>query len=190
MMKNLAKDLLAFDFLSNQSKVELWLTYKDIKPVSAVALTHGNNNSDEAENKLRDWIVAAGLIIEKDNNSQNYFVSKKQDLIDEIKPIVFGNTKEDILKKSRLYGYPESTVLAAYRNFTDDKEGLPIGVALTKEDSEKIPWWIYVRYIVRVDHKKEDSMVAKIWREVIKADLPELDKEFEKEILGAKISQM
>ncbi len=178
-MDDLKKRLQKFGFLSVQSKIELWLCYRDLKPVSAFPIMLDFKDSTEEQKKLLNWIDEAGLFCKKDVESRLYIVSKDVEQINSLLPIVFGNKKEDIIAKCRLYGYPEETALATYRNFSTEKDGLPKGVGIKKDNSFGISWWPYVRYIVREGFEYEDSLVAKKWAETIKRDLPELDKEFE-----------
>jgi hypothetical protein len=43
-----------------------------------------------------------------------------------------------------------------------------------------MPWWEYVRYVVRKGHEIDDSLVAKKWYEIIKTDLPKTHLQFVK----------
>ncbi len=170
-MEDLKKDLMRFSFLSAQSRIELWLTYKDLKPVSAFP---AREDGDFVE-----WLQRTNIFYEKVPDSDLFAVSKEKERIQELLPIAFGNKKEEIEKKCVLYGYPAETALATYRNFAEQKDGLPVGVAVKKDNVFGITWWPYVRYVVREGHEHEDSLVAKRWSEEIKRDLPELDREFE-----------
>lgn len=180
-MEELKKDLLSFDFLSNQSKVELWLTYKSIKPTSAFPL---KDESEVNRKKLFAWFKNGDLFVNKDKDSDLYIVSKSLELIDELLPIVFSNSKEDIQKKCTLYGYPKETALAAFRNFTQNKDGLPVGVGLKKDNPFNITWWPYVRYVVREGFEYEDSLAAKAWQEEIIKEFPGLDRLFIDDLLS------
>lgn len=178
-MDLLKEELQGFDFLSAQSKIELWLCYRDLKPVSAFPMLTEYESSIVDQEKLYQWIKEAGLQGKKDTDSRLYIVSKEEKMLDELLPIVFSNTKEDIVTKCELYGYPKETALAIYRNFSTEKSFLPKGVGVKKDNNFGIYWWPYVRYVVREGHEYEDSLVAKRWSEVIKEDFPEVDKEFE-----------
>ena len=183
-MTELKEDLLSFDFLSNQSKVELWLTYKNIKPASAFPIKNGDKKTYKEEELLLGWIQKIGLFVKKDLASGLYLVSRKQELIAELLPIIFSNIKEDIEKKCTLYGYPKETALAAFRNFTQNKDGLPVGVGLKKDNPFNITWWPYVRYVVREGFEYEDSLAAKAWQEEIIKELPELDRLFCEDLIA------
>ncbi len=178
-MDDLKKRLQKFEFLSTQSKIELWLCYRDLKPVSAFPLISDFKDSAEEPEILMNWIRDAGMLFNKDNESKLYIVSKDLEKINSLVPIVFSNTKQDIITKCRLYGYPKETALATYRNFSGEKDGLPKGVGIKKDNGFGISWWPYVRYVIREGFEHKDSLIAKKWSEEIKKNLPELDKEFE-----------
>ena len=173
-MSDLAKQLAGFDFLTEQSKIELWLCAKDLKPVSAFPAEDNDN--------FLQWLDKIGLFFEKAKETNLYIASKNKLWIQELLPILFSNTKEDIEKKCELYGYPKETALAVYRNFAKDKDGLPVGVGVRKGNSLGITWWPYVRYVVRQGYEYEDSLIAKKWSMVIKRDLPEIGKRFENQL--------
>lgn len=173
-MIDLAQKLTSFDFLSNQSKTEIWLCYMGAKPVSAFPNPHKED--------LYNWLQKAGLKRREYVDNDLLVISKDEDKINKLLPILFSNTMSDIVAKCNLYGYPPKTALAVYRNFTSEKENLPIGTGVKKDNVFGITWWPYVRYIVRQDHELEDSQTAKKWSEIIKKDLPEIDKRFEKEL--------
>lgn len=102
-MDELRERLQKFEFLSAQSKIELWLCYRDLKPVSAFPMMVDFADFAVDQEKLSDWIREAGLFYKKHAESGLYIVSKRENLIDKLLPIVFSNEKQDIVTKCKLF---------------------------------------------------------------------------------------
>jgi len=178
MNRNYGNELENIDFLDPNPKIDLWLAFKGIKPVSSV---YEMSNSEEFKKKLSDWCGEAGLYIEKHPNSPNFLVGKEEKNVKELSRILFSEKEEDIVRKCELYGYPVETALATVRNFNPEKTTYPEGASIRSDNFEgKMPWWEYVRYVVRKGHEFDDSLVAKKWYETIKVDLPKTHLQFVK----------
>lgn len=183
-MNKLANDLLDFDFLSAQSKVELWLTYRGEKQASLFPFLSEFRENTDKEKEFGKWVKEAGLQT-KDINTL-WVVAKEQKTVEELEKIVFSNEEKNVVRKAELYGYPAKTAGAYFRSLAKVKEWYPQGTAINKMNAGGISWWPYVRYVVRLGKEMEDSQVAKRWQEIIRKDIPELDEAFVKEIGGAE----
>ncbi|EKD57690.1 MAG: hypothetical protein ACD_57C00185G0002 [uncultured bacterium] len=178
MNRNLAIELENMNFLDPNPKIDLWLAYKEVKPVSSV---YEMSNSEEFKKALIDWCEEAKMYIEKHPGSPNFLVGKEEKNVKELSSILFSEKEEDIIRKCELYGYPPETALATVRNFHPEKINYPEGFSIKSDIFEgKMPWWEYVRYVVRKGHELEDSLVAKKWYETIKTDLPKTHLQFVK----------
>jgi len=176
MEQEYAKELDSLDILEPNPKIDLWLAYKGIKPVSIV---YELTSSKTIKNKLLDWCKKVGLYIEKNADTANYVVGKNELLVKEVNESLLKTTEEAIIRKCELLGYPVETALSACRNFLPDNDKYPKGISISNNFFEsKIPWWEYVRYIVREGHEVEDSLVAKKWHDTIEKDLPKTHKLF------------
>ncbi len=155
--------------------VQLWLTFKALKPVSTVQFI----NSDDKNIEFVSWIKSAGLVFVRDKRSEEFgFVSKNIDLARRASEIMWSETKDDLLEKGELFGYPKlaSTAFAQGHGFS--------GIV-----PNNFPhyWAPYVRYAVREAFQLEDSLKAKVWADEIRKDAPILAEKFEKEMENIEI---
>ena len=171
-------ELASFSCISAQSKVQLFLAAIGIKPVSWINIT----NKNETE-KLINWLTKVGLYyLTSTDDSSLIFVSKNKTLLSEANNIAFSNTKESIIKKCLLFGYPEQTALAHYSFYYINPNGTKNITGRNihpRNDFSEFPfdYLPYLCYTVRLNHEIEDMETAKKWYDIVKKDAPELDKQ-------------
>lgn len=156
----------------------MWLTYKDLKPVSTTQLRDPKGNHE----KIFMWLKDAGLYYLLDEKEKDFiYLSKDAALATRASKIMWSRKPADEIEKGSLFGYPE----LATKSFVE-QGGIN---APTPDDPEKFLyyWWPYARYIKRVGHFKEDTIIAKKWADTIRKDTPKLAEWFENEIKKAKV---
>lgn len=183
MENDLKERLLNLDLIS-PGKMELWLTYKKAKQVSSIA-TKGSHPNLEG---IYQWITDAGMKYKANTTYASketpaIIVSYNPEFIKEIDERMKEHTKENTLRNGELYGYPrEATeqILNFWQN-TDPVMKSGRKLALEGFGDE----FLYAGYMLRVGHEKEDVKPALKWAKIIREDIPELAKEFEKEVREA-----
>jgi hypothetical protein len=181
--KETLADKIALTNMHPKSKVDLWLAYKKIKPVSWIDTNFSLVGNNKETTDFFVLLKMANLYyrIQPDDSSQ-VFVSSNPKLLDEIIPIYNSDSREAILTKCKLFGYPIETgeAQSAYYNTVLGEERKVIGTGFhARFDRKKFPhrWLAYLNYTVRKGHEYEDSLVAKKWYDTIRKDLPEVHKQ-------------
>jgi hypothetical protein len=177
--KKLASELLRLDKVRVPDKIFLWLTYRKLKPLSAV------DYDSQVAPDLIAWINTAGLAYKQGKiHPHLLYVSNKKEYLEEIDKLMASNERENILKKAKLFGYPlaAAEAQAAYYNPPIEGASKVEGVGVRFEDKHLVsgPWRAYLQYTVRRGHEEEDSLVAKKWWEIIRKELPSLHREYMK----------
>ena len=158
------------------SRVELWLTYRGLKNASSIQLRQKFSKNSSATKRVMKWITEAGLFFEIDaKNKELLHVAKSQELVQKMKVLHWSENKKDIVFRGIQYGFPKEAV----HSFSKDHTTVN---TFTCQDVTKFPWKPYVRYMVRIGHEREDSLVAKKWAEVIRYDVPVLADWFEQKL--------
>lgn len=153
------------------NRYELFLVQNDKKPSCVVSLGADKPNYHK---KLVRFTENNGLFAEGDENDKTlYFVSKNKEHVKELKEIWNDNgDKEKLIRKGELLGYPMKAV-EAFAKYANNKERAKY---LALCDSP------YGGYILRVNHRTEDSMISKEWREFVKNTNPQLLQWVDKKI--------
>lgn len=179
MNKNTSNDLketLLTLPITLEGKVQLWLTYKGLKPVSTVAFLPTITSKEKAI--FNTWTKEANLFQSVDHKSDAFiFVSKDKALSQKAADIMWSETHEALVQKSKLFGYPEETVLA-YKSKNR--------VVVHPNNFHKY-WAPYVRYIVRPEYIERDSLPARVWADVIRNEIPALALQFEEYMKNSEI---
>ena len=89
-------------------KVELWLTYKGLKPVSAITLeTNFSDLGEMQKKKLKEWLKKANLYHFMDQEEDRVLhVSKRSENAELSSRILWSKNYEDIIEQGMLFGYP------------------------------------------------------------------------------------
>lgn len=169
------------------NKVELWLTYKGLKPVSLFSPRKKDGLTAAQFNKIKKWITNAGLFIEPDPHSgdeEHFIISQNTKLLDKVKKMDFSShaLPENYHKLGVLLGYP-SEATKAYAYGSSSKL---IGADDTGSPVRNKPESSYAQFLLRKGYEKEDIKTAKIWMNTVRHDIPKIAKEFEKEIKSSK----
>lgn len=155
-----------------EGKVQLWLTYKGLKPVSTAQFLSSRTPQEEVD--FSKWLQDAKLVQAPDHKSEEFvFVSKDMDLAKRAAEIMWSENKDDLLEKGDLFGYPQEAV----RAYAFQKD-----VTVITPSNFQEYWSSYVRYLVRTTHINEDRLTAKNWADVIRKDIPKLAIQFEEEM--------
>ena len=168
MVSNRGVNYLPVNILN---RYELFLVQNDKKPSCVVSLGADKPNYHK---KLVRFTENNGLFIEVDENDKTlYFVSKNWEHVKELKEIWNDNgDKEKLIRKGELLGYPMKAV-EAFAKYANNKERAKY---LALCDSP------YGGYILRVNHRTEDSRISKKWREFVKKTNPRLLQWVDKKI--------
>jgi hypothetical protein len=137
-----------------------------------------SNTTQKNKTIFTQWLSEAKLVQFNDYKSNEFvFVSKDIALAKRAAEIMWSETNEDLVQKSRLFGYPEETVKAYASN---------TGLVVHPSNFNKY-WAPYVRYIVRPEYIEEDSQPAKEWANIIRSEVPALALQFEEEMKKSEI---
>ncbi|GEM_PF-1945515 len=153
-----------------ESKIQIWATYRDLKPVSSLIISDDANESERL--LVFEWIKDANLLFETDDDNGNLiYVSKDRVKLKKIKEIMWSTKAEDHITKGLLFGYPKEAVIEFANNHA----------AMEKSDGEtlKLDHFAYIRYKTRISNPIEDSNVALSWAELSRREIPNIAKEFE-----------
>lgn len=178
--------------LNLQSKIELWLTYKEVKPASFISIHLENGGNSDITNdvaNLKAWTDKAGLFcIQDEEQKESFYVSKDVDKARELSKIMWNEDEDSVYRKGILFGYPQNAV----KHFSENIEQIDNGskifmqVGLIPGDSFgtflTYDWYPYIRYIVRERNIDEDVQVAMEWARICRKDIPVIAKEFEEEM--------
>jgi len=166
--------------LNIQSRVELWLTYKNLKPTSLLIIRENKTKTTPIIN----WLKHANLtfiINPKDNNQ--IFISKKTKTCQTLFNIWETTTPKNEYQKGILLGYPEKAAktFSLYSKHPNRKNYLT-NINDPDFPKKEIIFYPYISYTLRKNHEIEDSQTAKIWADCIRKDLPKLAKWYESAI--------
>lgn len=160
-----------------EGMVQLWLTYKGLKPVSTVQFKTGENSKDH--NCFTEWLEDAGLTYSPDLKSSEFvFVSKEIELAKRAAKLMWSENEEDLLEKGRIFGYP----MAAVKGYASKEK-----MSVITPKTFPMYWAAYVRYLVREENTDEDCETGKVWADVVRSDIPELASLFEEEMARAEV---
>jgi hypothetical protein len=185
--QSLAKSIDDLD-LRPIEKVYLWLAYKQEKPVSWIGANFPLDINNDKTREIFTWLKEANLFYKIQPDDPTFlFVSSDPKLLEEILPVYNLDSREAILIKARLFGYPIETAEAqsSFYNLQSDGTKKILGTGFhARFDKRKFPhrWLPYLFYTVRKGHEYEDSLVAKKWYETIKKDLPQVHSQILKTI--------
>lgn len=182
LTKEAIKEIENLDFMDNQGKVDIILTYKKFKPSSKIELFFKPGyesyserdfkaNTDKIEKIFKDLSLAYILEIseeEKDSRVAVFYIGKDSECRDRIKD-AFGeknNNKKD-LKVGNELGYPP-TAIEGYRNRKIKKfNSLPEEV----RNSEYVK---FLNFLLSEDHWEDELEVVKERANALKEISPEL----------------
>lgn len=169
--------------LNIQSRVELWLTYKNLKTASLIILRDHKTKTKTIFNWLKD--ANLNFIVNPKNLNQ-IFVSKNQETCQSLQKIWGINTPKTEYQKGILLGYPEKTVKAfsLYSQHPNRKDYLT-NIKDPSFPKNHIYYYPYITYTLRKNHEIEDSRIAKIWSDCIRKDLPKLASWYESVITNS-----
>ncbi len=164
-------------------RIQLWLTYKEIKPASTIMLP--NPKKDLKKKKVLRvlrWLKRAGIKYSIDSrNMRLLHVSKSRRNVDLLKRIQWREKEEDVAKRGLAYGYPKAAVegfaiawnsRAILEKMANEKE--------VEKMLEGKYWKNYLVYACRKGKVQEDSSTAKMWADEIRKYVPNLAQWYEK----------
>lgn len=182
--KNLSSSI-SYLPLNIQSRVELWLTYRKLKPCSLL-LTR-----KPKDRKVINWLNEAGLSFYKDRkDTSQIFVSTNKNLAKKLADIWQDESSEAEYQKGILLGYPTQAV-KAFSVYARDPNRKKYLTSILETDFPKaqINYFPYLSYIVRRDKISEDSKKAQQWSECIRKEIPKLACWYEKAIINSLSSR-
>lgn len=171
MTASLSSKILYLPF-NIQSRVELWLVFKDLKPASLI-IVRGHKIKNQ---NIFNWLKNANLnFIVNPKKHNQIFVSKNQETCQILQKIWEVNTPEAEYQKGVLLGYPEKTAKAfsLYSQHPNRKNYLT-NINDPNFPKNQIFHYPYITYTLRKNHEIEDSQTAKRWSDCIHKDLPKL----------------
>lgn len=153
-----------------ESKIQIWATYRDLKPVSSLIIS---DDATESERLLVfEWIKDANLLFETDDGNRNLInVSKDKSKLKKIMEIMWSTKAEDHIAKGLLFGYPKEAVVEFANNHAAMERG--------GGENLKFDHFAYIRYKTRTSNPIEDSSAALSWAELSRREIPNIAKEFE-----------
>lgn len=156
--------------LNIQSRVELWLTFRKLKPSSIIVLRNSKLSSIK---RVTGWLKRTNLIY-KLLDEDKIIVSYEKTSVDKLKKIWHKNTPKSDYEKGILLGYPIETVKA----FEKNRSSL---TCITAKDFPRnsLDYYQYITFLVRKGHEESDSKISKFWSECIRTDQPLLAKWYE-----------
>src|SRR5688572_6121461 len=167
MTEDLKKELGKLN-LNIQSKIELWLVYRDSKPAAFISIKLDDDQSYHSISKdiklLKQWLNKAGLFVLQDESQpESFYVSKDETVVKKLSKIMWKDDKKSVYKKGILFGYPEKAVKRYSNNIELLNQSLAnfeqVGLICGDDFSSYniYPWSPYIRYIARKKELDEDS---------------------------------
>ncbi len=175
--KNLSSRLLYLP-LSLEGRVQLWLAFKNLKPVSTVMFKHDLKQPFKNKRMLK-WLHDANMVLIPDSKSKSFgYVSHDVSLAQRASKIMWSEKRDDNIEKGKLFGYPPVATIA----FADEK---PVRALIPSNFPHY--WASYTRYVVREEYAMEDSLKGKEWGDVIRKEVPKLASWVEKFMQSAEL---
>ena len=177
--------------VSKEGRVELWLTLRDQKPVSAIRLRKCFDGQTKGIKRLLKWLSDTRLeyVVDPKNNTVLH-ISKNKNLAKRTAIILWSEKKKHIIEKGTLFGYPKN-VTKIYASFIDEKKwpGKSGALRVITKKSKNFPhyWAPYIRYVLRSAHAFQDSLIAKKWADIIRKEVPKLGYWYENELKNSPI---
>ena len=170
--------------LNVQERIQLWLTHRGLKKATLITLEKNKQNQ-----RIFKWLHDTSL--EWVQKRERIFVSKNKLIANQLSNIWNKNNQESEYQKGILLGYPTKPS-QAFAKYADNKYRGKYLVNIIDPNFPKsvIPYYPYIFFIVRKGKEKVDSVIAKRWAKVIRADIPKLAKWYEKEIKSAISKQL
>ena len=199
---NLANRLLYLP-LDIHEKVLLWLTYKELKPVSEItAESRGNIKSllkkgirkastyqfDSPNSlRIRGWIKDAGLVISfEEKYGSAWHISKDKKLANESVESLQKYDYNSEVKSGKLFGFPIESVKTYAKNRGkpyEEIQKIMVGTGDSRYENEFLKdkyFTPYIFYNIPKNRVEQDSQIAKKWADTIRKDVPKLAQWFEK----------
>ncbi len=180
--KKLANRLLYLS-LDLDSKVCLWLTYRDIKPVSAILIKDKNELQFR---KIIKWFEDAGLYHSIESDCRNCFhVSRHKEKAELSSRVLHLFDYDNEYLSGTLFGFPKDAA-KAYAENRDKKSQVDKTLMLSGNEKDVHPYLSdkyyapYILYAVRSNHIEDDSQSAKLWADTIRKEVPVLAEKFER----------
>lgn len=196
--ESLAKRLLYLP-IDVGEKVLLWLTYRDLKPISEITVQRRNFSKirrgiktifDEDHpniKRIKKWIKDAGLFkVNEPEYKSAWHVGKDKSKVEISAKIIRQFDFESEVRTGTLFGFPKASVraYAENRNKSDDEiENIMTGTGdlLYKDPYLKDKYFTpYIFYNMPKSKVIEESQVARNWADTIRKDIPKLADWFEK----------
>lgn len=180
--------------LNIQSKIELWLTYKGLKPASFVSIKLGKRNNYNDISKdvqaLKHWLTGAQLFtIQDPTQKESFWISPDQDKVKKLSKIMWKEDRESVYEKGILFGYPRKAVKLYSDHIESIDQGRKtfeqVGLGLIAGgDSGLLTHSLepYIRYVIRRNYVNEDTQVALEWAKLCRKEIPSIAQQFEKEL--------
>lgn len=207
IQEKLAKRLLYLP-LDVHDKVLLWLTYKNLKPVSEICadrrrkaelirkirdkkfrnsyISTYNPNSPNSK-RIKKWIHDASMFIATEKSGDiSWHISKNKTKAFHSAKIIHLFDYQHEIEKGSLFGFPKKSVEAYAHNQTSKTKSLipMVGTGSLKYDHPYLKnkyFTPYVFYNTCQNSITKDSQIAKKWADTIRRDIPLLAKWFEKQ---------
>lgn len=147
------------------------MVQNDKKPSCTVSL---NADKPNYHKKIVRFAKNSGLFLEVDKKDKTlYFVSKNVEYVKELKKIWDDKGDEErLIRKGELLGYPIEAVRVFAKKAYDKERSKYLALC---DDP-------YGGYILRKDHRNEDSKVSKKWRDFVMETNPKLLQWVDKKI--------
>lgn len=172
----------------------LWLVHKDAKSMATIStdfewsenvLSNKDKFNIVQEKVVRDALKEMGIKYRLSKRFGNTLhVSKDEEILLENEKLELLDTEEAHFKRGIFYGFGESNSKVYAEEVVKPGEMFPnkrLIHATMVPDLVDEYWYPYIEYLVRVDHEREDSIIAKEWADIVRKDLPELAEKYEKQ---------
>lgn len=180
-------------------KVLMWLTYKELKPVSEITVIKRNlsklrkgirtNDYDfnsPKSKRIRKWLKDAGLFrVSESKYPGSWHIGKNLSEVKLSVKVIRKFDYENEILSGKIFGFPPGSVVAYAINRSLEASD-PKHPVLWPGDRFQNPYLKdkyftpYIRYALDANRIKEDSEIAKIWADTIRKDVPTLAKWYEK----------
>lgn len=165
-------------------KVSFWLVYRNLKPLASIVLDFDWGSDAKKQALLEKWFRQAKIFFTVSQKFPNTLhISKDKKNLDLYQTFELRDSFEAHVVRGRLYGFPEKAIQAYAEEIikAEPLESQKLAFAPKNDELSKVYWWPYIEYFLRKGFELEDSLVAKKWADLARAEIPEIANQFEKE---------
>lgn len=167
-------------------KINLWLVYKELKPMASIVLTFDWDTDKSKQVSLINWFDKANIYFKISQKFSNTIhISKEEKLLEINSEYELSDSSKAHLERGLLYGFPKEAVKEYSKEIVKEKpfpNTVLVFPSMVDELRNKY-WYPYTEYVLRRGFEIEDSLVAKRWADVAREEIPGVASEFEKDTI-------